>query len=128
VLSTLKARQLGRYAPPRDGESKEDKFKAKEEQVVGARCLVLPTTPSGGGGQAKGSGFMGTPMLSLPPPIVPASSDSSSSGFEAMERRGTIRFVGGTHFGAGKEDGHVGGGGDWIGVELDEPVGKNDGR
>lgn len=59
----------------------------------------------------------------------PASSEQPASripvgsrcevGLEEMKNRGTVRFVGPTSFGTGS--------GEWIGVEYDEPVGKNDG-
>lgn len=42
-----------------------------------------------------------------------------------LHKRGTVRFVGPTQFGLSKpgEDGGI-----WVGIEYDEPFGKNDGR
>ena len=54
-------------------------------------------------------------VLALPPGIVVGSRCEVEGG-----RRATIRFVGKTEFGTGK--------GLWVGVQYDEPVGKNDGR
>lgn len=42
---------------------------------------------------------------------------SSADGSAGLERSGIIRYIGKTEF---KE-------GDWLGVELDSPMGKNDG-
>lgn len=44
-------------------------------------------------------------------------SDSKESNGASFERSGTIRYIGKTDFREG----------DWIGVELDTPEGKNDG-
>ncbi|POY71813.1 hypothetical protein BMF94_5174 [Rhodotorula taiwanensis] len=55
----------------------------------------------------------------LPADLVPGARCQVALSDE-LSRRGTVRFVGPTEFGA--KDGSV-----WVGVEWDEPVGKNDG-
>ncbi|KIY51909.1 hypothetical protein FISHEDRAFT_36315 [Fistulina hepatica ATCC 64428] len=56
-----------------------------------------------------------TPQLDIPTGAR-CEVESSEPGFS---KRGTVRFVGPTKFGAGT--------GVWVGVEYDEPIGKNDG-
>ncbi|KAJ1976839.1 hypothetical protein H4R35_002527 [Dimargaris xerosporica] len=57
------------------------------------------------GGQLPPSGLAAGALLQL------------GSRVEVQGKMGTIRFMGGTDFAAGK----------WVGIELDEPTGKNDG-
>lgn len=56
----------------------------------------------------------------LPTDITVGSRCQIRGGEDSLQRRGTVRFVGQTMF--GKQDGSF-----WVGVELDEPLGKNDG-
>lgn len=94
VLQDLKARRLGRFAPPL-ATSPTPTHRATPDQTPGKRCIVLH--PGGSTTTTKPVGD---------------------------EPRGTIEFVGKTGFGRGKGGEEVG---DWVGVRLDEPVGKNDG-
>jgi len=51
--------------------------------------------------------------------IVVGSRCQVESSEEGLSKRGTVRFVGKTKFGKGETI--------WVGVEYDEPMGKNDG-
>ncbi|WFD28176.1 hypothetical protein MNAN1_003182 [Malassezia nana] len=68
------------------------------------------------GRYAPASVAAATASLSMPPDMQVSARCIVNTGGH-LERRGTIRFVGATQFAPGA----------WVGVELDEPIGKNDG-
>ena len=59
------------------------------------------------------------PAIPIPETFVPGARCEVALS-EILSRRGTIRYVGTTEFGAKDES-------VWVGVEWDEPVGKGDG-
>lgn len=72
--------------------------------------------------------FAGPSLSSLPsandvPPVdlpIVGSRCQIQDGDDLPCRQGTVRFVGQTSF--GKQDGLF-----WVGIELDDPMGRNDG-
>ncbi|CAD6572928.1 MAG: hypothetical protein TREMPRED_000694 [Tremellales sp. Tagirdzhanova-0007] len=99
-----------------------DKFDLTAEEYEARNDTVLAHLKA-----AKLGRFASNPTsLTLPhpiPPTVPSQFILGArcevvSGEGAMPRRGAIRYVGEATFGRG---------GVWIGIELDEPVGKGDG-
>ncbi|GHJ84835.1 hypothetical protein NliqN6_1237 [Naganishia liquefaciens] len=113
--------------------SRVDKYEISNEEYEKRHDTVLQDL------KARGLGRFAPASSAPPPPTHRALPDqtvgkrcivlhpgATASTAEPIgdEPRGTIEFVGKTLFGKGK--GKVDEG-DWIGVRLDEPVGKNDG-
>lgn len=59
------------------------------------------------------------PPSSVPSDVVAGARCEVVSGDSDIAKRGTVRFVG---------EAEIARGGVWVGVELDEPLGKGDGR
>ncbi|GAA5893766.1 hypothetical protein JCM5296_001128 [Sporobolomyces johnsonii] len=105
-------------------DSQVDKFELTKEEYEARSDTVLsykmrhqlgrfaPTASS----SASSSHSLET---SIPKDLVPGARCEVALSSE-LSRRGTVRFVGPTEFGA--KDQSI-----WVGVEWDEPVGKNDG-
>lgn len=124
VLAQLKSHGLGRFAAPIEKAASlfsppSHPHVAPPNIINGARCIVLPISSAVGAIQPDSKQQLGE-KRSQP-------EDQSGVGKDSLERRGTIRFVGKTAFGIGANGSADGGGGDWVGVEYDEPIGKNDG-
>ncbi|KAK4699650.1 tubulin-specific chaperone B, partial [Phenoliferia sp. Uapishka_3] len=88
-------------------EQRQDTVKAfKERNKLGRFAPTsAPSTPE--------------PQAIIPPDLVPGARCEVALS-EELSRRGTVRFVGPTDFGAKHRT-------TWVGVEWDEPVGKGDG-
>lgn len=109
--------KIGRFAaaPPSDSTTTAPSF--PPEFVLGARVKVsLPPQSA-----SSSSPFPGTfAAMTLPQRQPPSAAQAPPPDpEEAYVRRGTIRYLGPTKFGNSSEN--------WVGVEYDEPVGKNDG-
>ncbi|KAG8995661.1 hypothetical protein FRB94_008886 [Tulasnella sp. JGI-2019a] len=98
-----------------------EKFEITPEEYAQKRGTVLEYKKQHKMGRFA-PGLDKAPATSPPVPsqslIVGGRCEVTLETGEGLNRRGTIRFVGPTKFGKG---------GDWVGVEYDEPVGKNDG-
>ena len=87
--------------------------------IIGARVKVSLPPPSA----SSSSPFPGTfATMALPQrrSPSPAAAAAPPDPKEAYVRLGTIRYLGPTKFGTTSSE-------NWVGVEYDEPVGKNDG-
>lgn len=99
-----------------------EKFELTPEEYESRRDTVLSHLKANKLGR-----FAEVPTNLTQPPPAPATLPSNikvgercevQSGDGTIDRRGTIRFVG---------EAHMGKGGVWVGVEMDEPTGKGDG-
>ncbi|OXB39127.1 tubulin-folding cofactor B [Cryptococcus neoformans] len=105
-------------------ESNLERFELSPEEYAARSDTVLAHLKANKLGR-----FADTPTgldFSPPPPptavdstIVPGKRCEVSHGEDGLAKRGTVRFVG---------EAKIGKGGAWVGVELDEPLGKGDGE
>ncbi|KDN42599.1 hypothetical protein K437DRAFT_248876 [Tilletiaria anomala UBC 951] len=116
-------------------DSQVEKFELSEEAYAQRRDTVLaykqrnkmgrfdPSHPSNDASSASSNAAKYCEPL--PPDFKLGARCEVDTVASGAGKRGTVRFIGETEFGAGP--GAAAAGGKWIGVEYDEPVGKNDG-
>ncbi|KAI0343354.1 hypothetical protein BDW22DRAFT_1329384 [Trametopsis cervina] len=99
--------------------SNVDKFELTEEAYAQRQDTVLAFKQRNKIGRFSDN-VTAPPSKPLPQVKIPVGSRCEvESTEEDFHKRGTVRFVGQTKFGTGE--------GIWVGVEYDEPIGKNDG-
>jgi len=102
--------------------SQVDKFELSEQEYAQRQDTVLAYKQRNKLGRfAPPDSKASTPAASEPSVNIPlnARCEVDSGEDDGLKKRGTVRFVGPTKFGAGV--------GVWVGIEYDEPIGKNDG-
>ncbi|GAA5882052.1 hypothetical protein JCM3774_005123 [Rhodotorula dairenensis] len=101
-------------------DSQVEKFELTEEEYAKRSDTVLAYKKRNQLGRFAPTASPGPEATpAIPSNLVPGARCQVSLS-EVLHRRGTVRFVGPTEFGA--KDASI-----WVGVEWDEPVGKNDG-
>ncbi|GAA5821521.1 hypothetical protein JCM3770_001062 [Rhodotorula araucariae] len=100
-------------------DSQVEKFELTEEEYAARTDTILQYKKRHQLGRFAPSAASPAPRPALPADLVPGARCEVALSSE-LSRRGTVRFVGPTEFGA--KDDSV-----WVGVEWDEPVGKGDG-
>ncbi|BGP39926.1 hypothetical protein JCM10450v2_003905 [Rhodotorula kratochvilovae] len=100
-------------------DSQVEKFELTEEEYAARSDTILQYKKRHQLGRFAPSAGSPAPQPDLPADLVPGARCEVALSSE-LSRRGTVRFVGATEFGAKDES-------VWVGVEWDEPVGKGDG-
>ncbi|GLB41586.1 putative CAP_GLY [Lyophyllum shimeji] len=97
--------------------SQVDKFELTPEEYAKRQDTVLAFKQRNKMGRFAPKDEAATAQPELPTDITVGSRCEVESTEPGLSKRGTVRFVGTTKFGKGV----------WVGVEYDEPMGKNDG-